>query len=447
MNTQKPESTDLSTELQDLPLSQTDEPASTARARFFTESHWTFHWPAWLIFAALILLPVGRTVELPTLIMAIAGAMLIWHQGSRLYRVPGQRYFALLFLCIWIPMVVSWFGAVNMSKATSAVLTFPRLYLAGVFVVWAMSVPARQQLVLKLAALMVAFWVLDALIQAVFGQDIFGFRYVPPRLNGIYGETHLDLGVALPTLAPLLLLSLRRNLACLVAASLLTGLVVFMAGSRGGWVSYGLVLLVLAAHEWRLKNLRWKQLTLAAVLFTGIGWIILHFQPETEQRLQQSLDLFSGDWEQVNQATSLRLQIWSTALRMAEAHPFNGVGVGGFRYAYVQHANHDDIFVDAQTGTGPFYAHQLLVQVGSETGLVGLAGLGLFYVVWLRTWRQSPQEAKTIALPFALSALAWLFPLNTHASFYSAQWSQLIWLLLALYCSSLSISGNGRHPA
>ncbi|MHB8914640.1 MAG: hypothetical protein ACYC4K_02365, partial [Thiobacillus sp.] len=55
----------------------------------------------------------------------------------------------------------------------------------------------------------------------------------------------------------------------------------------------------------------------------------------------------------------------------------------------------------------------------------------------IRAWINADTHAKKIALPFALAALAWLFPFNTHTAFYSSQWSQLIWLLLALYSASL----------
>jgi hypothetical protein len=70
--------------------------------------------------------------------------------------------------------------------------------------------------------------------------------------------------------------------------------------------------------------------------------------------------------------------------------------------------------------------------------LIGLTGLMLFFAIWLHSWRHADSSRKASALPFALAPLAWLFPLNTHSSFYSSQWSQLIWLLLALYCAVLA---------
>jgi len=126
---------------------------------------------------------------------------------------------------------------------------------------------------------------------------------------------------------------------------------------------------------------------------------------------------------------------------MIEGHPVNGVGVRAFRYAYTEFAGQCDAMVnpDLKTRklTGAAYAHQIVLEVFSETGLIGLIGLMLFYIALVRAWMRASPTAKNTALPFALAALAWLFPINTHTAFYSSQWSQLVWLLLALYCAGL----------
>lgn len=394
--------------------------------------------PAWLIFTSLLLLPVGRAVELPMLIMSISGIILIRRHRSIIFKHPAQKLFGMLFLCIWLPILFSLADAVNTYKTASTALTFPRLYLAGVFVIWTLEDQRQRNLLLRLAAILVAFWVFDALIQAIRGVNLFGFHYVSSRLNGVYGEHHLDLGVALPTLAPLLLIPLRRNLWLLLIATLLTGVVVLLAGSRGGWVSYALVCLLLLVNEIRCQRLSWLSGAAITAILIAILTIFINLNPEARQRFETTQGLFSGNQQAINHALSGRLQIWETAWRMFQAHPITGVGSNGFRHAYSDFARPEDMFVDPQTDIGPFYAHQILIQVGTDSGLIGLAGLLLFYGVWLHSWRLADSTRKEAAMPFALAALAWLFPLNTHASFYSSQWSQLIWLLLALYCAALA---------
>lgn len=390
-----------------------------------------------LVFAAFLCLPIGRAVELPTFIMAVFGLLIAWRRKGYLFADPSQRLFGLLFLCVWLPMLLSVVDAVNMNKASSSSLVFLRFYFVGIFVIATLANVRRQGLILHLGAALIAFWVLDALIQAVVGEDLFGFRYSPSRLNGIYGEHHLDLGVALPTMASLLLVALRHNPWLLTFSIIITGIVVMLAGSRGGWISYALVCLLLLVNEIRLLRLNWVQGAFLVALLAGVLAGFSNFLPDFRERLNVTYGLFSGDIDLIDQASSGRLQIWDTALNISRDHLVTGVGVGGFRYVYPNYAKPGDTFVDETNSTGPFYAHQLLIQIGTETGLVGLTGLILFYGFWWRSWRCAHPQQKQAALPYALGILAWVFPFNAHASFYSSQWSQLIWLLMSLYCATI----------
>jgi O-antigen ligase len=122
---------------------------------------------------------------------------------------------------------------------------------------------------------------------------------------------------------------------------------------------------------------------------------------------------------------------------MGAAHPVAGVGVRGFRYAYPQYAQPGDAFVDAQTEEGAFHAHQIVLEVLSETGGIGLVLwiVGAFCAI--RAWRRASASARERALAPALALAAMTFPLNTHLAFYSAWWGLLFWWLIALYCAAL----------
>jgi O-antigen ligase len=115
-----------------------------------------------------------------------------------------------------------------------------------------------------------------------------------------------------------------------------------------------------------------------------------------------------------------------------EHHPINGAGVRAFRYAYPQFAEAGDIFISPE-GTGVIYAHQLLLEVGSETGLIGLAGLLIFFVIFIRAGRGLSDNP--LAWVTWLGVFAWLFPINTHTALYSAYWSLLLGWVLAVAMS------------
>ncbi len=400
-------------------------------ARYFT----------WLIFFCFLLFPFRRTVELPILIMAIGGGVLAYQYGKPLFQAPAIKLFTLLFACIWLPMLLSVPDSYAPEKSGGTVLTFVRLYLAGLFIIWVMSSPKQASLLIKLLAGLTAFWVVDALFQAATGHDFFGYAQRPDRLNGVFGERSLRLGNALPVLAPFLILALRKRLSLMLLATATSGAVVILAGSRGGWVSFGLVCVWLILSETRRRGVPlWKAGAVAA-LIALIGTFAAFENPGAKQRLDQTLLLFSGDETKIDQALSYRWTLWKDAFAMIDAHPVNGVGVRAFRYAYPEFAQPDDPFlsIDEASGrpTGAFYAHQILMEVTAETGLIGLAGLGLFYVLLVRNWRLASHERRIQSLPFAMGLLAWVFPFNTHPSFYTAQWSVLIWLMIALLCATL----------
>lgn len=386
-----------------------------------------------LVVAPLLLAPVGRSAELPTLAMAIAGAVLLFRHGRTLAWSDAGRTFSLLFLCVWLPMAFSVPDSAHPGKSLSTVLTFPRLYLAGLFILHvAREAPLRPR-ILALAGLILGFWVVDGLVQAGRGTDLFGFAYPAGRLNALYGETSLDFGVALAVLSPLLLEAVRRRFhwGVTLLALGLVGALVLLAGSRGGWVSYGLVVLVMA---WLLLRDQGRRLWLilpgmALVLAAAVG-LSLHFKPDAAQRMSGTLAGLHWNYQALNTASSQRVRIWEVSLAMVGEHPVNGVGVRGFRYSYPHYVPAgDDLVVN---GTGPFYAHQLLVEVTSETGLIGLAGLLAFYVLLIRHFRALDAPARRQSLPYYLAAWAWLFPINAHTAFYSSQWSLQLWWLLAL---------------
>ena len=395
----------------------------------------------WLIFSCFLLFPFSRTVELPMLVMAIAGGIVAYRQRKVFWNVPAVRLFTLLFACIWLPMLFSIPDSYDLKSSAGTALPFLRLYLAGLFIIWAMADQDRVSLLVRLLAALTAMWVIDALYQAVTGHNFLGYAQVQSRLNGVFGDKSLKLGNALPVLAPFLLLALRRQLPLMLLAAIMTGVVVILAGSRGGWISYGLVCVWLLVSETKRRGVPLWKTGVVASLVVIVAAFAAFQTPNAKQRLDQTLLIFSTDEAKIDQALSLRWSLWKTALAMAREHPVNGVGVRAFRYAYPEFAQPGDpfSFVEEASGrpTGAFYAHQIVIEVLTETGLTGLFGLGLFYALLISYWRRAKAEFQLRSLPFAMAAMAWLFPINTHTAFFSAQWSVFSWLLIALLCATL----------
>jgi O-antigen ligase len=180
------------------------------------------------------------------------------------------------------------------------------------------------------------------------------------------------------------------------------------------------------------------------------GALAWHFSPRFEARMQRSMQVLSDTDAGVNAALSGRLDIWRVAARMYAAHPINGVGVRGFRYAYPHVAPAGDHFVTSTEacgkGEGACHAHQLLLEVASETGTLGLlAWLVAVAVAW-RTWHGVGAAARRRAFPATVALGVTLFPLNTHLAFYSAWWGLFFWWLLSLWCAALFVVESPKEP-
>lgn len=123
---------------------------------------------------------------------------------------------------------------------------------------------------------------------------------------------------------------------------------------------------------------------------------------------------------------------------MYREHPVNGVGVRAFPRAYMVYAEPDDIHIRKSGGeSGATHAHNVILEVMSDTGTIGLLGLLVAVgFLWLHFRKITPAERQD-AFPFALAVLLILFPFNSHFAIYGTYTSSLIWFLMGLWSASL----------
>jgi len=293
-------------------------------------------------------------------------------------------------------------------------------------------------------AWVLALWCADAWLQALTGWSLGGHAEAE-RVSGIFGADNLKLGPTLAVLSPFALWAARRRWGLpglLLAFALVLG-PVLLAGSRAAWLCYALVALGFAWREAR-SPLRFAGFcVIAAVLLALAGGVAWKASARFHDRMERTLFALQGTDQSVDTALSGRLEIWHTGVDMFLAHPVNGVGVRGFRYAYPQYAAANDHFVVTTeacgVGEGACHAHQLVLEVLAETGTLGLLlWLAAVALAW-RAWRRVGAAARARAFPVTLALGVMLFPLNTHLAFYSAWWGLLFAWLLGLWCASLYV--------
>lgn len=413
---------------------------------------WAPHW----VLAFVALWPAPGYAEAVVVLGALAAIIKLsasrFRGGGQLLSGQAWALTSVLFFAYWLPELFSAVDAVDTGRTLREALVdlryLPFLWLVAI----AVADERGRRVSFAGLAVIVGIWTLDALVEVVSGTSplFLGIDLAKQaisdrpmcdldalaradRLGGVLGPCNLKLGLVLASLSPFALYATGRRWGTpgwAVAAAAI-GVVIVFAGSRASWLTYGLVLLL---SGWRL--LGWKRLLVVFALGALATLVIGMSSPEVRERLERTTHAFQANATGVDAALSGRTRIWGAALCMVGEHPVNGVGVRGFREAFPD--CDPEAGAPAAWGEGPaLHAHQIVLEVLSETGILGLllwlAGVALA----VRAWRYADAAARERARPAMLALLVTVFPFNTHLAFYSTFWGALTLMLAALYAGSL----------
>jgi O-antigen ligase len=393
------------------------------------------------IAAVVFLLPFGRASEAGVLICML-GALIFFARARAAWREhAGAKLLLALWLCYFLAALISAFDAVQPGKSWSTVAAIIRFAPFGYYVCFAVRRESRLRTLYAATGVITGLWALDAWMQILTGYSLGGHAEAQ-RISGIFGSGDLKLGLVLAVLAPFVVWCARERFGragSIVALLFLLG-PVLLAGERAAWLMYALVVI---AWLWReaqspVRFAAWIVCACVTVgVAAGIAW---EASPRFDQRMQRTLLAFDDSPQALDTAMSGRPDIWRTALKMAAAHPLNGVGVRDFRYAYPGYALPGDRFLTIEAcgpGQGACHPHQIVLEVLDDTGVIGLALWLIGAALAVRAWRQASAPARFRAWPATVALFVMVFPINTHLAFYSSWWGLLFWWLLALWCASL----------
>lgn len=138
-------------------------------------------------------------------------------------------------------------------------------------------------------------------------------------------------------------------------------LLILMTGSRGGIIGFALVLFLL----FLLKTRTLKFSTKVVLIILGVIFIAMNASKinldryETLSNLEEDYNTFDENG---------RIGVWKIGFRAMLSNPFIGVGVGSFNMAVgIDRARRG---LPSQRWQAP---HNILVQIGAETGVIGLS--------------------------------------------------------------------------
>lgn len=431
-------------------MSMTNSPPADTAA----DAGW--RWAPWWVLAFVALWPAPGIAEGILVLGALAAIVKLlstrFHGSAAVLSGPAWALTSALFAAYWLPQLLSTTDAINAPHALYKAATALR-YLPFLWLVAAAVADARGRRITFVGlAVIVGLWTLDALLQAVSGtsplfwgldalKQLISHRPMcsasevaaVDRLGGVLGPCNLKLGLVIASLSPFALYAAGRRFGSVgwIVLATLIGLVILLGGARASWLTFALVLVFSGRHF-----LDWKKLVAVFAIGAITLAMLTAFSPQVRERIERTTHALTADEAGMDSALSGRGRIWGAATCMVREHPFNGVGARGFRDAFP--ACDPQPGQRAAWGNGPaFHAHQIILEILSETGVIGLllwlAGAAL---AW-RAWRYASVEARERARPAMLALAVTVFPFNTHLAFYSTFWGGLTLLLAALYAGSL----------
>jgi O-antigen ligase len=337
----------------------------------------TFH-TEWMAFAlgtaALLALAVAPRTGLPVLSLGLIGLMLVLLAQVALGMVayPEHSLLGALYV-LWAALLV-WLGAHLRERCGLE----------------------RFGLVLQVFVAFGGFLVAITGFLLDYQIDWLGVRLVSAGgSDGMFGSlaqrNHFAnyLGCAL---ASVVFLFARRwlslPLATLLAAPLVLGLV--LSTSRSAWIYVLFVSISACWTFWIGDRERLKPLLVFSlgvlILFAGLNVVVAHSPglagagAQTPTLAGRWMQTFASDGNQLG--VQVRIYLLREALAMFAGHPFLGVGFGEFGWNLLEHGAAFDGINSAMTS----HAHNALLDLLAETGLLGALCVIVPLAMWLRAF-------------------------------------------------------------
>lgn len=268
-----------------------------------------------------------------------------------------------LGLAVLLVVVVTVAQGMLLTDTVSAALPFMRTVVTGgmVFMAVALLIRTREDLLLVLLSLAgaAAFAGLLGVQQYTSGDTDIGFLTssgeLVPRVTAGFGQPNQYAGF-LVILVPLIVVAgflMRRGRILMAGAALLSVIGIYLSYSRGA-------LLALAIAPFVLLGAR------RALLLAPVGLLaILSFTPDL---LKERFTSNTGEGAEL----AGRADFWSAAQSIWLNNPVFGVGPGGFPTAYATVRIPGKDYLPSTQFEPPPHAHNLLLQIMAEQGLLGL---------------------------------------------------------------------------
>ena len=277
------------------------------------------YWPCFLILLAFIGFVSKSLYNYPVGLMALIGAYTLFRSPRIILKDKILKTFSFVFLCLWLPLLISFPDAVNKAHSAHTVFPYLRFFFAGIFIITELNKnPERIRFIVTGLFYIVLFWCIDASIQFVFGKNLLGFPYQPGHITGMFfpRNTIAHICAILSTFIFLYGYNNFEKKKYLALSIIPLFFVLLLSGRRAAWVMLALSCLGFISYSFYFTNNKKRFLKLfsitAAILVVLLSSTIVFHEP-TNSRFKVTLGLFSGNYEKINAATEIaETKKWAT---------------------------------------------------------------------------------------------------------------------------------------
>ena len=354
-------------------------------------------------------------------LMVVVSLLTLITNREAVLSTKGMKKAAMLFACIAVPGLISLLFSVNLDRSVSAVFRFAA-YALGAWVVLSVRIEEGDaKRIMSFLGILLVAWAVDGFVQLLTGVSLLGDPLVELGEEGaiVTGSLQLGYGATLAILSPFFLEALRRAGGMGVG---ILSLPVYAAVVMSGHQSSAVLALVGLAG-WAMLALRNKEVgakrqvtgfVISAIigLLLGVYLSVVTGQVSTLAEAPPRYQSFL-----------YQPQLWELSWQAFKEHWLTGVGMRGFG-TYAMAADAITIPGIAKT----WHSHLTVLEVISETGLIGLIGYGVL-LYWLWGYVQDDRMPVAVA---GLTALLAVFPLGTAVGMYSYIGGNLIFLTFVL---------------
>ena len=343
----------------------------------------------WAAIALGASIPISTALDNVLLVVVLAAWMAsgqVRDTAKNLFKNKALAISLLLFACL--AMGTLW-SRVPLREALSHLWKYADLLFIPLFAMAFRDPETRRKGLYAFAAAMVVTLVLSYLLYvklipkwAFFAYDgvsptVFKFKITHSILLAFAACLFVWLGDSTSRL--------RTRFIWYALALLAACNVLLLVQGATGYLVLGILALFLVVQRARPRGL--AALAALAALAVVAGAALIYLPTPFQQRItliQSELNLWrSGDAKAQDTSTGQRLDFHKNTLGIIAAHPFTGVGTGGFPKAYAEQVK----------GTGKYETHNPHNEFLNIAAQIGLGGMLLLIVMFWVQWRAAPQLA------------------------------------------------------